>query len=258
MTDDYFCRASYQRLLRRALELGYRTSTFSSFEPPNSQPVLLLRHDLDHSLRRALPIARLEADLGVHATYFVQVACAFYNLLSSEGRAVLRELGALGHEIGLHYDATRYGDGGLESLRFDTNLVSHIAGQACVSGSQHVPIASAPLRTRDVLLHEAYEDRFTAPPMHYISDSLLAWRQARPDDLLEQRLSFQFLTHPENWASDQRVASIEAVLEHTLEEELAALRRNTADTVVLYRNLLANRAALDRQFVERRSRQTLQ
>src|SRR5687768_9718784 len=94
--DRYFTLKGYQEILTRAIESGYDVVPFRDFAPPLHRPVLLLRHDLDHTIFRVRPIAEIEAALGVCATYFVQTSCEFYNLLAPAGRGLLRYLTALG------------------------------------------------------------------------------------------------------------------------------------------------------------------
>lgn len=253
----YFTLAGYRAILERAQHLGYRTACFRSFvspeEAPDAAPVLLLRHDLDHSLRSALPLAELEAERGAEATYFVQVTCDFYNLLSAESRHLVRRLVTLGHEIGLHYDASRYtGERAEARLRLDLALLEDLAGQAIVSASQHIPIDSERIDVSAFVEHEAYEARFMDGTMTYISDSLMAWRQARPHELLAARRSFQLLTHPETWTGT--FASMEEALAQALAEECAALQTGFSAVEARYRWLLKNRARLDAAFEAQRAR----
>lgn len=67
--------------------------------------VALWRHDVDFSPQRALALAKIEAAHGVPATYFVQVSSRYYSIFEPEIAAILRQIVALGHDIGLHFDA---------------------------------------------------------------------------------------------------------------------------------------------------------
>lgn len=248
----YFSPEGYRGILHRALALGYRFTTFREFMPPFDRPALLLRHDLDHSLRSAAALAEWERELGTPATYFVQVACVFYNLLAPESREIVRRLTTLGHEVGLHYDAQRYqGDGGMEQLRRDVRLLSELAEQPVESASQHIPIDSGAVDVRQVVRHEAYDQRFTTDGMTYISDSLMHWRQATPHDLLTQRASFQLLTHPMKWV--RSFGNMEEAIDFAHEQEIAALRTADTDVRLRYSYLLRERARLDQEFRARRA-----
>ena len=159
----------------------------------------------------------------MQATYFVQTAGEFYNLLAPEGRSLLRRLVDLGHEVGLHYEARRYvGDGGRAALASDLRLLEDLTGHPVQSASQHIPVDGDAVTLDGYVANEAYAHRFTDPPMTYISDSLMAWRQATPHDLIDRRASFQLLTHPETWVDGYR--HMGEALDGMMGEEIAAVR----------------------------------
>ena len=67
---------------------------------------MLLRHDIDFCPLRALRIAQIERKMNIKSTFFFLVNTDFYNLNSYENKNVLKEIVNLGHEIGLHFDAS--------------------------------------------------------------------------------------------------------------------------------------------------------
>lgn len=247
-----FTSASYRALLAGARAHGYRLLNFQSFRPPAAdQPVLLLRHDLDHALAPAEAVAELEWEEQAPATYFVQTGCEFYNLLSREGRRLIRRLVALGHEIGLHYEAERYvGRQAAQRLASDVHLLQDLSGQPIVSAAQHIPVAGARAKLGPPIVNEAYEPRFITAPMSYISDSLMRWRQATPAELIASRTSFQFLTHPECWTIEG--GAMDEVMHRLLAEEIDRVRERFMRTSRYYDQLLATRAERDRAFREQR------
>jgi len=246
----YFSLDGYRAILARARALGYRVVPFREFAPPEGQPVLLLRHDLDGPLAGAQAMAELEAEAGVRATYFVQTAGDFYNLLSSASRAFLLTLGALGHEVGLHYEARRYRDDANACER-DLRLLEDLSGQPVHSASQHIPVDDEPVAMDRYVRNEAYAPRFTRDPMTYISDSLMAWREATPHDLLDRGASFQLLVHPETWIGGYR--DMGEALQGMMAEEITAITRRYRDVSAHYAELIDQRAERDRAFRARRS-----
>ena len=249
-----FTPSGYRAILTRALERSYRIVPFREFEMPGERPILLLRHDLDHVLPPALVTAETEAELGIRASYFVQTACALYNLLSRESRELIQRLVEMGHEIGLHYEADRYaGEGGAGRLRADLRLLEDLGGQPVVSAAQHLPTLDAPVTLSGYVQNEAYESRFIDPPMAYVSDSLMTWREARPLDLIERRASFQLLTHPETWTDG--CADMRAALLGMREREIAALGSRYDALIESYARLLEQRAARDAGFRRRCARE---
>jgi hypothetical protein len=254
INDDprYFSLTGFAGIVSRAASVGYRITSFRDFAAPGEAPVLLLRHDLDGPLSGARAIAELEANLGVQATYFVQTAGEFYNLLGSEGRSLLRRLVELGHEVGLHYEARRYvGDGGRAALASDLRLLEDLTGRAVASASQHIPVDGDAVALDGHIENDAYAPRFTEPPMTYISDSLMAWRARTPHDLIDRRASFQLLTHPETWVGGYR--HMGDALDGMLNEEIAAVRARYRSVASYYAKLIEERAERDRRFREARS-----
>lgn len=63
-------------------------------------PFIIIKHDVESKLKKALKISRIEHSFGIVATYYVH---SFF-LHKPENIAILREIASLGHEIGYHYD----------------------------------------------------------------------------------------------------------------------------------------------------------
>jgi hypothetical protein len=247
----YFTLEGYRKIILRAQGLHYRIVCFRDFEMPADRPVLLLRHDLDHPLKGAEALGRIEAELGISSTYFVQTACDFYNLLSKESRQIIRQLVEQGHEIGLHYEAERYlTEEGQKNLASDLRLLEDLSGQPIVSAAEHIPIDGYRIALSGHIRNEAYESRFTGYPMTYISDSLMVWRQYTPHDLLDARASFQFLSHPDTWVSNY--GSMENALSDMVQCEIGVLRARYAEVANYYAQLLVERRQRDEDFHKRR------
>jgi hypothetical protein len=175
-----FSLAHYRELLEAAKAGGYR---FASFDRPPQEGDLLLRHDVDLSLEAAAELARLEAELGVRATYFLMTESVFYNLDSPLGRETLAGLRDLGHDVGLH---AVYPRAGLDP-RFDAVVAWH---------NPDPEYMRAPLDGAVNVMQEGYFD-----PATYRSDSNQHWRSGCPHEELAAGAFpwLQLLTHPEIW-----------------------------------------------------------
>ena len=57
--------------------------------------VVILRHDIDYSLDKAVALAELERELGVSSTYFVLLTSEFYNLLSKDNLSKISKIGTI-------------------------------------------------------------------------------------------------------------------------------------------------------------------
>jgi hypothetical protein len=172
--------AHYRELLEAAQAGGYRFVPFDRDPQPGE---LFLRHDVDLSLDAALELARLEAELGVRATYFLMTRSVFYNLGSDAGEQALAELRALGHAVGHHavYPHVDLDD------RFDRVVAWH---------NPDPEFVSQPIDGAVNVMAEPWFD-----PERYRSDSNQHWRQGCPHEQLA-RGEFdwlQLLVHPEIW-----------------------------------------------------------
>jgi hypothetical protein len=170
----------YRDLLAAIAAGGYRYAWFA--EAPERGQVLL-RHDVDLTLDAALRMARLEAEEGVTATYFLMTRSVFYNLASSEGEEAIATLRALGHRVGLH---AVHPDATLDD-RFDPVLSWH---------NPEPEYMTAPVRGAVNVMAEPFFD-----PHTYRSDSNQRWRSGDPRDELRSGAFpwLQLLVHPEIW-----------------------------------------------------------
>jgi hypothetical protein len=173
-----FDLSHFRDLLASARSGGYR---FRLFDGDPERGDLFLRHDVDLSLAAALELARLEAEEGVEATYFLMTTSDFYNLSSPTGEAALRELRSLGHAVGLH---ARWPGARLDE-RFDPVFAWH---------NPEPDFMAAPVPGAINVM----EPRFAA---NYRSDSNQHWREGCPhEQLADGRFDWlQLLVHPEIW-----------------------------------------------------------
>ena len=179
--SDRFDMREYELLLEAAQEGGYAFREFGGEAPAPAD--LLLRHDVDLSLDAALAMARLEAEMGVRATYFLMTRSVFYNLASAEGERALAELRELGHAVA-HHAVHPYID--LDD-RFDPVLAWHNPDPEYM----REPVGAA-VNVMDAPWFD---------PVHYRSDSNQHWRSGCPHAALAagELPWLQLLTHPEIW-----------------------------------------------------------
>ena len=88
------------------------------FRQPETSSFCLLRHDVDRWPGRSLNMARMESEMGVKSTYYFRIK---RNTLKPE---IIKEIEALGHEIGYHYESLSdsNGDISLAIKDFEKNL----------------------------------------------------------------------------------------------------------------------------------------
>lgn len=201
MTSD-FTLAGYKAMLEEFLNRGYSTSCFDDADP--DQRHLVLRHDLDMSIQAALPMASIEHALGLTASYFVLIRTEMYNPFSDRTLTGLKQLASLGHEIGLHVDASLYPED-IDSLDIaverECAILEMFTGYRIQFLSFHRPASH--LLGLDRLVagrRHTYEPKFFSD-LGYCSDSRGRWHHGHPlkSPSVAQGRGLQLLTHPIWW-----------------------------------------------------------
>lgn len=70
----------------------------------------LLRHDVEISVELAYRMALIENKNNIQATFFFLTTSDTYNVLSFKNKKYIKEIEEMGHEIGLHFDPSVYGN----------------------------------------------------------------------------------------------------------------------------------------------------
>jgi hypothetical protein len=86
-----------------------------------------MRHDVDFSVHRSYALAKIEAEEGVHSTYFLWPHCKYYNLFEEEIVEIVDKIIELGHDIGLHFDYDFY-----KKQRLDEDLIKGKKPKVCL------------------------------------------------------------------------------------------------------------------------------
>lgn len=201
-----FTEARYRAILVVARERFRFLRLTDSLE---GSPIALWRHDIDFSPHRALALARIEADLGLSATYFVLLGSPFYNPFERETRNVLQQIATLGHDIGLHYDASLI-DGSVPEheaqIAFEAATLARWLDVRIRSFSLHNPTISVGTSLEE-RCHAGLVNA-TAPhwrnEFFYCSDSNGMWRyRALHEVILDPSIQNLYaLTHAEWWTPE--------------------------------------------------------
>lgn len=210
-----FTYRAYAELLALLRAEGYAFCDYHNHETADGRRVIL-RHDIDSIPAAALRLAELEASEGIHSTWFVLLSSENYNPMSPAVRGVTRELRAMGHEIGLHFDETAYApeDGEVTALIVrEARLLADLLGAPVRAVSMHCP-SQAALEADWKLpgLVNTYGKTFFRE-YKYLSDSSRHWREPVLDIIRSGRYErLHILTH--------------AFWYHETEESLAETARN--------------------------------
>ena len=139
-----FTRSKYTQLLTTLRQAGYRFITFSDYcgkkVLPSDEKFVILRHDVDDKARNALLMAECETKMNIEASYYFRVVPA------SNQPHIIRQIAALGHEIGYHYEDMTICNGDAEQAK------THFAQQLTYF-RQFYPV-------RTICMHGAPRSRF--------------------------------------------------------------------------------------------------
>jgi hypothetical protein len=193
---------------RETLQAAARRYAFLTFPEAASadapERFVILRHDIDFALEEALPLAEIEAALGIRATYLV-LPHGPYNLFGPPACGLLQRILELGHEIGIHYDVAFYAaQGEMAALGREAAALEARFGQRLRVVAEHNPglaVRPAGLSLADCL--DAYAPEFTRD-IKYVSDSCQYWREGCLCGLVKEERAprVQVLVHPLWWSAD--------------------------------------------------------
>jgi peptidoglycan/xylan/chitin deacetylase (PgdA/CDA1 family) len=231
MDEVQFTYDWYRSFLTELCDRGYRSRPYTA-QP--SRGDLFLRHDIDFSPRKALEIARIEADLGLQSTYLFLVTSPVYNLGFKPTREILDEIAALDHRIGLHFSTHQYwsSDPGQRRLRervaAEFEVLEGLVDTVERVCSFHRPPEWVFGRSYEGFA-STYEPRFFSE-VGYLSDSNMRWREEPPLAGPDHAEALQVLTHPGLWGRTD--ASFEARLRSEIDRELGRIHQFMIDQFV--------------------------
>ncbi len=194
MDFTYKC---YRKLLKKIADLGY---VFSDYENWMLQKkCVIMRHDVDESLKSALRIANIENEEGIQSTFFLLLKTDMYNVASYKSLKYIREIIALGHNIGLHFDECAYDNkDDLEKKILDeAKILSEICEERVRFVSMHRPSKEILESDLDIPEMQNSYSKIFFKEFKYLSDSRRNWREP-VEQILESEVypRLHILTHP--------------------------------------------------------------
>lgn len=235
--------ANYRDQLHQFMAHDYRFVSFP--EAPlllnRKERFVIMRHDIDFDLKRALFFAEMEAELGVKSTFFFLLRTEHYNVFSAEGTDLIRRILDLGHYMGLHFDCAAYDPQAdektlaaacrVESLMLENWFKSPVSIVSYHRPNQRVLEGGAGLSYP--LMH-TYMKAFTED-IQYYSDSRGRWQFGLPceSEAFKAGRPIHILVHP-IWWHEQPVPAYDT-LRSFLDTRVEALDRSIARNCVVYR-----------------------
>jgi hypothetical protein len=199
-----FTLNSYSTMLKVGLESGYKFKSFGMARDASTDLICLLRHDVDADVSAALEMAKIEEALGVKSTYFFMTRSPIYNLMARGNHRAVKEILALGHWIGLHYDQgfdPMSGHTTEEWIEFEAAMIERMFGMKIEAVSFHQPGEAVLQGSVSTGKRINTYSKSHLPGFHYLSDSNRCWRNMHPtEEFARKHFSrIQLLIHPMWW-----------------------------------------------------------
>lgn len=218
-----FTYKHYKEAINLGKKLGfsfYCMHDYLKAKPKNK--FIVIRHDVDLSLKHALVMADVEKSLGIKSTYFIRTK-GIFNPFHGKNLEIMRRISNLGHEIGFHYElnhsdiASFKKDFLKQKRKFEAVLNKKIFGAALHrtknpkdrSKSDKLNFVEPFLSELD-LEYDAYSDIFLKQ-IRYISDSSYRWREGCMCNHIKKETKLCILTHPIWWS--HKTTSLVSIIE---------------------------------------------
>lgn len=194
-----FTIQGYKDLVRLIQEKGYDICNYYNYL--ESKKFVIMRHDIDFDLQKAVHLAEIENQMGISSVYFVLISSNFYNIISECNTRYLNEIASYGHEIGLHFDEAKYKELNIQQIEEkvfeEAGLLEEIIGRDVKTVSMHRPskiMLESDLDFCHIL--NTYGKKFFKD-MKYLSDARMNWREDVISILENEEFDkIQLLTHP--------------------------------------------------------------
>ena len=213
-----FTYSEYANLLVKLLEKGYQPSDYHDYAGKN-RPVIL-RHDIDTSIKKAVKMSAVERQLGVKSTYFVLLTSDFYNTLSLESIRGLKQILIDGNKIGLHFDELRYPECAgnpnmvVDKIINEKEILEKFLNIPIDTVSMHRP--SKQILDADLIIPgmvNSYGSEFFKN-FKYISDSRRRWREPVEEIIESEKYNkIHILTHA-FWYNDEELNIYDSINEN--------------------------------------------
>lgn len=174
-----FTYDAYRSLIRILRENDYVFADYITCD--DLKKSVILRHDIDYSIEKAVELAALEAEENVKSTYFVLLSSEFYNLAAKENKDKILQINRLGHDVGLHFDELNYDDDCKKNvpklILKEVQMLEDLLQIEVKSVSMHRPSNGTLEADYDLYPYiNSYGKKFFKQ-FKYVSDSRRRWRE---------------------------------------------------------------------------------
>ena len=173
-----FTYEGYINLINLLKENQYEFCDYNNYS--KREKVVIMRHDVDNSLEKAVELAKLEAEHDIISTYFILLSTDFYNISSKKSLQMIKKIQELGHSVGLHFDEDKYNNCNvsiMDAVKNEARIMEQIIDSPIGVVSMHRP-STKTLESNyefDNIINSYGKTFFNE--FKYISDSRRIWRE---------------------------------------------------------------------------------
>ena len=180
---------------------------------------IIMRHDVDFCPLEASKIAEMEAEVNIKSIFFFLVNSGLYNFDTVENIQAIKNIISLGHDVGLHFDSTKYINERSKlnlACENECNILKSITDKHVSTVSFHRPSPKflgmkAKIAGRIHSYMPLFFNKFS-----YCSDSQGDWMYDDPELLIKNSniKNIQLLTHPIWWTTPENMSPGEKIEFH--------------------------------------------
>ncbi len=193
-----FSYKHYLEILEKFKKKGY---SFAGFDDGTKDKKVYLRHDLDHSISKAVLMADVERSIGAKATYCIRFTSPFDNVYSRKNREAILKIHHRGHDLALHFERESWTGDIVRIIKKQMDILKDFPIKNIVSFH----------RPQEDVFNKHYKEfinTYNKPffgDVKYLSDSTGTWRSGCPCKNLdtENKKNYQLLTHPVWWGREE-------------------------------------------------------
>lgn len=180
---------------------------------------IYLRHDIDYFLWPAETVAFIERELNIFSTFYILIST--YDILSYKNRKLISDISNMGHEIGLHYDMSKYpseDEKCVKQFKFECEIIEQITQKPVKTATCHLPHKKN-TNIFDSITINPFSVNYLKD-MAYISDSARAWRDKTILSCFmnDPPKQIVFNMHPETWLDSSVKNRISYLYQYILPE----------------------------------------
>lgn len=209
-----FTYKAYRELISLLREYNYTICDYHNYTQTDRS--VILRHDIDLEIEKAVKMAEIEEQMGVSSTYYVLVSSNFFNIFSKRNQDQLKRICDMGHAVGLHFDEVKYDAEETDLVQVmeeEAALLEKCLGHEVKSLSMHRP-SKATLEADYKVAGGRIVNSYGMEFFHrhkYVSDSRRNWREDVIDIIKSGEYDrLHVLTHP-FWYDEEEVGASEAL-----------------------------------------------